>query len=534
MRPTLLVLAGLLLGCAARPPAPEPRPATVTLLYFADLHAQLEEHPELFWRGGQEEIAVAGGLARIAAAAGQVRAERPGTVLLLDAGDTLQGTGAAAWTEGAAIVGPLNALRLDAAVPGNWEVAYGVPALKRRALELEHPLVAANVFDAATGERAFRPYVVRELANGVRVGVIGFTDPDVPLRQPPGYSAGLRYAGEELLPELVREVRVEGRAHVVVLLAHVGLPKAVRLAEALRGVDVVLSSDTHERTYRPIVRGQTWIVEPGAFGSFLGRLDLTLREGRPVDKRWELIELRADRHPEDPRVRAAVDRALGPHRERLERIVGETSAPLYRYAVAETRLDQVLADALREAAGAEIALSNGFRFGFPVPAGPIREADLWTAYPTVTRLKVGTVTGRQLREFWERELENVYASDPARLFGGWLPRPSGMSLTFAAKAPAGQRLREIKVGGRPLEDERRYRIVACEREGDAESTLCRIPDVADAQVLDLDAHEAVRRYLARHRPLAAPRGGRVVAVDQPAVVRSQFLEPEPGPAGDPN
>ncbi|HYG33224.1 MAG TPA: bifunctional metallophosphatase/5'-nucleotidase, partial [Clostridia bacterium] len=170
--------------------ADAPQPAReVTLLYIADLHAQLEEHPELFWNSGKEELVPAGGLARVAAAVNSIRKEKPGQVLFLDAGDTLQGSGPAAWSEGAALVQPLNALRLDLALPGNWEVVYGIPALQRRVAELNYPMLAANVLEADTGKPSFSRFSVREI-NGVRIGFFGYTDPDVPRRQPPGYSKG--------------------------------------------------------------------------------------------------------------------------------------------------------------------------------------------------------------------------------------------------------------------------------------------------------------------------------------------------------
>jgi 2',3'-cyclic-nucleotide 2'-phosphodiesterase (5'-nucleotidase family) len=517
-----------LLGAGAA--SADDRPRTVTLAYIADLHGQLEAHPELFWHGEADELTTAGGVARIATAVRRIRAERPGQVLFLDAGDTIQGSAAAAWTEGRAVVPAVNAIGLDLALPGNWEVVYGKAAMLDRARETRHPWIAANVRDEATGERVFAPYAVKEV-NGVRVAVIGFTDPDVPERQPPTYSRGLRFEPADILPGLIAEVRSTERPDLVVLLTHVGLPKAVVLAERLEGVDIVLSGDTHERTYRPIVRGDTWVVEPGGFGSFLGRLDVTVAGGKVVDRRWELIELRADRFAEAGDVKAVVDRTLAPLRDRLDRVIGETPVPLVRYDVVETNLDAMLSDALREATGAEIALSNGFRFAAPTLAGPIRERDLWDWYPITTRLKTGRVTGRQVRAFWERELENVFGADPARLFGGWVPRPSGLSLRFEAHAPKGRRVREIRVGGRPLEDDRVYTIVACEREGDAPDKVCRIPDVADAKVLDVDAHEAVRRYLAGHRPLAPPAGGRVVADDLPPRVRSQVLGPARPAAG---
>lgn len=496
--------------------------AQVTVLYVADLHAQLREHPELFWNGGRERTELAGGFARVAAAIAQIRAERGGEVLVLDAGDTIQGSGAAALTEGRALVEPLNLLGLDAAIPGNWEVVYGAKALRARAGELNYPLFAANLRDSATGNRVFPPRFVKEVA-GVKVAVVGYTDPDVPLRQPPGYSAGLRYDTDAELQTLVKDAREQDGADVVLLMSHIGLAKAVDLAGKVKGVDAHLSGDTHERTYEPIEQSGSWVVEPGAFGSFLGRLDLWVEDGRVVDRRWELIELTASRFPEDPTVKAAVEKALAPLDARLGSVVGQTTAQLARYAVVENPLDNLLADAIRAAGGTQIALSNGFRFGTPWLPGPVTEADLWNVYPIVNLLKTGKVKGSQLRAFFEQELENVFAKEPARRFGGWLPRPSGLTLEFNAFAEKGKRIVSLQVGGQPVRDDETYTVTACEREGDAPDTLCRIPHVQDARVLDVDAHEAVRRYLKAAPRMSGELDGRAVGLDLPRVLRTQQL-----------
>jgi sulfur-oxidizing protein SoxB len=520
----------LLVGACAlrehRPEATVPQtsePEQVTVLFVADLHAQLLAHPELFWKDGLERVEEAGGFARVAAAVQQIREERGGKVLVIDGGDTLQGSGAAALTEGAALVEPLNALGIDAALPGNWEVVFGGKVLRERAEALDYPLFASNLRDAGNGERLFPPHLIKEIA-GVRIALVGFTDPDVPRRQPPSYSEGLRYDDAEALPALVKEVREVEKADVVLLVSHIGLAKAVGLAEGMSGVDVHLSSDTHERTYEPIETRGGWVVEPGAFGSFLGRLDVWVDDGKIVDKRWELIELTASAYPEDPKVAALVQKAVEPHAAQLTREVGHLDVTLARYAVVENPLDNLLSNAIREAGGTEIALSNGFRFGTPLLPGPIREADLWNMFPVNNRLKTGKVTGRQLRAFWEQELENVFARDPAARFGGWLPRPAGMKLRFRANAPKGQRLLSLEVNGAPVEDDRVYSVTACEREGDADGMVCRIPDVQDPQVLEIDAHEAVRRYLARNPNIDEGLEGRAVAEDLPRILRTQQLD----------
>lgn len=523
---SLLVLAAVavLAGCGATLAGKGATPAErdrreVSLVFVADLHAQLEAHPELFFRDGEERIEEAGGFARVAAAVAQIRRERPGKVLVLDGGDTLQGSAEAAMTEGRAVVAALNGIGFDVGVPGNWEVVYGPAVLRERAAEIQHPLLAANVRDQATGERLFRPWLIRDVG-GVKIGVVGFTDPDVPRRQPPAYSEGLTYEGAEELPRLVEEVRAAG-AEVVVLLSHIGLSKAVALTDHVPGVDLHLSADTHERTYEPIDRDGVWVVEPGAFGSFLGRLDLVVENGKIVNKSWELVELTASRFPEDPQVKALVDEAVAPFRAKLDAEVGTTKVELARYAVVETNLDNLLADALREATGTQIALSNGFRFGTPVLPGSIQERHLWGFYPISTPLLTAKVTGKQLRAFWEQEIENAFATDASRRFGGWLPRPSGMTVRFEAKAPFGERVREIRVGGEPLDEGRLYTVTACRREGDAPDMACRIPRALDVVELDFDAHEAVRRYLARHPEVLPSLEGRVVGADLPPILRSQ-------------
>ena len=512
-------------ACASTPIHGPAETQTVTLLFAADLHAQLEPHPELFWRAGQpERITLAGGFARLAAAIAEFRATRPGQVLAIDGGDTFQGSGVAAHTKGQAVIGPLTRIGFDVAVPGNWEVVYGADAMRSLTNALPWPTLAANVFDGA-GERVFAPARIFR-RGGVAIGVVGYTDPDVPLRQPPSYSAGLRFGGPEELSALAHSLRREG-ADVVILVSHIGLSRAVALTSQLSGFDLHLSADTHERTYHPIDVGGVWVVEPGAFGSFLGELVIEVRDGQLVDKRWQLHELTERAFPrEDPATHAAVEDALAPWRAALGAELGSFGATFTRYEVIETSLDLLLADALRAATGTDIALSNGFRFGTPIMPGPVREADLWNMYPVVTRLKTGKVTGQQLLDFWEREIENALSPEPLARFGGWLPRPSGMRVVFSAKAPKGHRVTSLEVAGAPVDKDRVYTLTACEREGERPDVLCRIPGVVDPVVHEIDAHEAVRRYLLAHPEVSPPKGGRVMASDLARPMRSQAFELE--------
>lgn len=525
---TIAMLAASNLLAAPDAGGDAPRPGErrrVSLVYINDVHAQLEPHPELFWSedAGDEFVRGVGGVSRIATVVKHIRESRPDGVLFIDGGDTIQGSGPAAWTQGRVVVEPMNALGLDLAIPGNWSVAYGADAWRARAREFNHPVVAANMFDASTGEALFEPYVIEE-RNGVRLGVIGFTEPDIPTRQPPHMSEGLFFRGAEVLQPLVDELRGRQGVEVVVLATHIGLPKAIHLADTLRGVDVVLSADTHERTYDPIVRGETWVVEAGAFGSFVGTLDLIVDgRGRVVDRAWRLIELRPELFPEDPAVKGVVERALAPHRARMGRVIGYTDVWLARYEVLNTPLDNVIAAAIREATGADVALSNGFRFAPPTAPGPITEADLWNWLPMRLQLKTGQATGAQLRRYWERELENVFSEDPTRLFGGWMPRSAGMAVEVTTRAPAGQRLGQVLIDNEPVEPERAYTLAAGDRKGAPADSVHRVEGCRFIQPLSLTTHDAVERYLRLHSPVRSPGQMNVRCRDCSGVLRSQIL-----------
>ncbi|WP_153556258.1 bifunctional metallophosphatase/5'-nucleotidase [Roseimaritima sediminicola] len=496
-----------------------------SIAYFNDIHGQLEPHPELFWDGNRDAQRVhrAGGLSRMATALKQLEAERPHGMLRIDGGDTFQGSGPGAWTQGEVMVRPLNALDLDVAVPGNWSVAYGADQLRHLATQLNYPLIAANMFDADTGARTFAPYLVREV-NGVRIGLLGFTDPDVPSRQPPHMSAGLTFQATSVLQPLVDRLRNQEQVDVVILITHIGLHKAVPLAKQLRGVDFSLSSDTHERTYEPIEVEDTWVVEAGAFASLLGVLDVVVEDGQIVERQWKLHELREERFAEDPQVKQIVDEVLAPHRERMNHQIGHTDIWLERYNVMSTSMDRLIADAIKESAGTDIGLSNGYRFSPPTAPGPITEQDLWNWLPTVMPLKVGRAQGHQLAEYWESEFENVFSDDPERLYGGWLARPStNMAVEFDSTAAAGERLRSLKVDGVPLDPSRWYSVAAGARKGQPEHQIHRLKQCRVDGIRSLSTHDAVRRYLASTKTIAQDSEPPLRCVVRPDILRSQFL-----------
>jgi 2',3'-cyclic-nucleotide 2'-phosphodiesterase (5'-nucleotidase family) len=502
-------------------PAAHARPARrVTLLHMADTHAQLETHPD-YLPGEQPEIQQMGGFARLKTAIDRERAGAPAATFLVDSGDAVQGSGPAAWSQGAVVVEPLNALGLDAFVPGNWEVVYGPARFRELMGMLKASVIAYNFHETKSGARLFPPAVTLE-KDGVRVAFIGIADPTTTVRQPPAQVEGLDSTRMEGLRDFVIATRQKERADLVVIVSHSGLTVSRQLAREIPEVDVILSGHTHERTVEPILEGKVLIVEPGAMSSFLGRLDLTLGEkGGIASHEFRLIPIRASEFPEDPTVKALVASALAPHRARMNTVVGETRHLLMRYDVLETSTDDFIADAVREISGADIGVTNGFRFGPPLPAGPITVADLWNMLPLDTRIKSGTITGRQLRDYLENELELVFSKDPWKLSGGWGPRAAGMAVVFTATNPPGKRVVSLKVAGREVKDDDRLTLGGCEREGEPMEMICRLRGAAEPRIVAPSVHDALLSYLRRHPVIDVRRAGRAVATDLPARVFSQ-------------
>ena len=495
-------------------------PRHVTFLHIADTHAQLETHPE-YLPGQTPELQSMGGYARLKTAIDRERAAAKGAVFVADGGDTFQGSGPAAWSEGEVVLGPLNALGLDVCVPGNWEVVYGPSRFRDLMKRVSCTVTAYNFHDAKTGQRLFAPEVTLE-RDGVRVTFVGITDPTTTRRQPPDEVVGLDSTRMDGLRDFVKSVRTSERSDLVVAVTHTGLSVSRQLAREIPELDVVLSGHTHERTEHAILEGKVIVVEPGSMGSFLGRLDVTLGEtGGVAGFEFALLPIRAADYPEDPAVKKLVDAALAPYRARADEVVGKTETTLLRYDVLESTTDDFVTDAVREVGGADIGFSNGFRYAPPLPAGPITEGDLWKILPLDARMKKAWVTGKELRTYLESELELVFSPDPWKLSGGWGPRASGMEMTFAARAPNGSRLRAVSVQGKPIADDAKYSLAGCERAGEPLDVVCRMKNTHDPVVLPMTVHEALRKYLVKHPVIAPKRDGRARAVDLPPVIFSQ-------------
>lgn len=465
---------------------------TLTILQINDLHGYIEPHAEIIRQGADVEFRTLGGLSRIAALYRQVRNETGGAVLALDNGDTFHGTYVAVQSKGHALAPMMNALALDA-MTVHWEFAYGPKGFKELADTLNYPVLAINVFDKVTGELVFAPYRIVERA-ALKIGVIGLACPIVDKTMPPAFSEGIRFTlGREELPGWIDRVRQTEHVDLVVVLSHLGFPQDVKLAREVNGIDVLVSGHTHNRMHEPVVENGAIIFQSGCHGSFIGRLDVTVEDGKVRDYQHQLIPVDAELG-QDEEMQALVEAAARPHRALLTEVVGQTRVPLHRYAMLQTAMDDLLLDAIAAAAGVKIAFSNGWRYGAPIPPGPITVNDLWNIIPTNSPVSTVDLTGAEIATMLEENFERTFAADPYEQMGGYVKRCRGLNVYLKAENPRGHRIDRLFAEGALVEPERLYRCAFVTTQG------VPVKFGRNRTNLDVRAVDALRAWLADHVP----------------------------------
>jgi S-sulfosulfanyl-L-cysteine sulfohydrolase len=415
-----------------------------------------------------------GGYAHLATLVKRIRAERAGRTLLLDGGDTLQGSATALWSRGEDMVRASNLLGVEVMTP-HWEFTYGLERVRelfgdreRRGL-FAGAFIAHNVSEVGWGDPVFPPFALREVG-GVRVAVIGQAFPYTPVAHPrrfvPDLTFGIR---EDDVQRLVNELRDTRRADLVVLLSHNGITADLKLAARVNGLDVVLGGHTHDALPAPIVVGRTLVVNSGSHGKFLSRLDLDVRGARVAAYRYRLLPVLARDLPADPEMARLIDAIRAPHEAKLGEALAVSEARLWRRGNFNGTFDEVILDALLKRADAEVAFSPGFRWGITVvPGQTITLEDVFThtalTYPNTW---ARDMTGAEILRVMEDVADNLFHRDPYYRQGGDMVRVGGLTYTIDPAAVHGRRIRDVHVGGKALEPGRRYRATGWASLGEA-------------------------------------------------------------------
>jgi sulfur-oxidizing protein SoxB len=507
----------------------------ITILQSTDVHCQVHPHDELFWENNQAVFRKTGGYAEMSTYFKQARKKNPNT-FIVDTGDMFQGSELSVKTTGEAIVPILNSMQYDLYLPGNWEVIYYKEKMQTLLGSLSAPKVCANMYhdkgNGQKGELIFHPYKIWNVA-GVKIGFIGYTDPLVPMRQSPNYSKGIIYTKpEDNLEHYIEVLRKHEKCTYVILLSHLGLSQQIALAnsEVCKGVDMIFGGDTHERVREPIVCKYAKVVEPGAFGSFVGRLDLDIQNGKVVKESYTLDEISPKNLRADKDVQAIIHANEKPFKDEIYKVVGYSTLPLYRYFVVENTIDTMVLDALKwRLPEIDIVLSNGFRFCPPRTTPdhtgniPITNGFIFDMLPVDSTVRTGAITGSQIMDWLEKELNNVFAKDASKRFGGWVVKFKGMMVTFKAFEELGKRVQSVEVAGKPLQMDKLYTIAACERDGDPDDMLCRIRNVKNPQNTPHTLHSTMLSYLAANSPVTPTPPLNAKVLDAPQTLLTQVF-----------
>jgi S-sulfosulfanyl-L-cysteine sulfohydrolase len=405
-----------------------------------------------------------GGYAHVATLVKRARAERPDKTILLDGGDTLQGSATALWTRGEDMVRVMNELGVEIFTP-HWEFTYGIDRVKELFGDRESrglfkgDFVCHNCKELNWDEPVFRPYTIRE-AGGVKVGVIGQGFPYVPISHPQRFVPNLTFGIQEAQAQrLVNELRQDRKVDCVVVLSHNGISADLKMAARVQGIDVILGGHTHDGLPRPILVGKTLVVNSGAHGKFLSRLDLDVRSGAVTGYRYKLIPVLSTHVPEDPDMARLIREIRAPWEARLGEPLAVSETLLYRRGNFNGSFDEVVLDALLKRADAQVAFSPGFRWGVTiVPGQTITLEDVYThtglTYPNTT---LRDFTGAEIRQVMEDVADNLFNQDPYLRQGGDMVRVGGLTYTIEPNKPMGRRISDIRVGGKVISPERRYR-----------------------------------------------------------------------------
>ena len=401
-----------------------------------------------------------GGLDRIATLVHAIRADRGADkVLLLDGGDTWQGSWTALQTKAADMVRCMGLLKPDA-MTGHFEFTYGQDRLKDLTDKQAFPFLASNVLDE--WKEPIFPTTQMFERGGVKIAVLGQAFPFTPIANPrwlmPDWSFGIQ---EDLLRRNVAAARAQG-AGLVVLLSHNGFDVDYKLAGRVAGIDVILSGHTHDALPRPIQVGTCLIIASGCHGKFLSRIDLDVQSGKLVGWRYKLIPVLADAIAPDPDMQVAITDVRKPYEAELGRVLARTEGLLFRRGNVNGSFDDVICAAMLEQQDCEIALSPGFRWGPSLlPGQDITAEDVYAAtaitYPACYRT---TMTGARLHDVLEDVADNLFNPDPYYQQGGDMVRVGGIGYRFDPEAAIGKRITEMVhlARGTPIDPAHSYKV----------------------------------------------------------------------------
>ena len=405
-----------------------------------------------------------GGFAHLATLVKQVRANRP-HALLLDGGDTWQGSATALWTNGQDMVDACKLLGVNLMTP-HWEFTLGADRVKEivdKDFAGKIEFLAQNVQTADFEDQVFKPYTLREM-NGVPVAVIGQAFPYTPIANPrhmvPDWTFGIK---DDHMQKMVDEARSKG-AQVVVVLSHNGMDVDIKMASRVTGIDAIMGGHTHDGVPAPVIvtnaGGKTLVTNAGSNSKFLGVLDFDVQGGKVRDFRYKLMPVFANLLPADAEMAAYIDKVRAPYEGKLQEKLAISEGLLYRRGNFNGSWDQLIVDGLMAVKGAEIAFSPGFRWGTTILPGQAITRDhlmdqIAITYPSTT---LSNMTGATIKTVLEDVCDNLFNPDPYYQQGGDMVRVGGLQYTCDPLASSGNRISNMRLNGKPIDASKTYKV----------------------------------------------------------------------------
>ncbi|MDP3945311.1 MAG: bifunctional metallophosphatase/5'-nucleotidase [Lutibacter sp.] len=459
----------------------------LSIAYLNDVHGYLEPHPELFYKGGDEIVKVAGGYAQIASIIKEIRNTNHNT-LVFDGGDTFHGSLPVVQSRGEALIPILNSLGFSAMV-GHWDFAYGPEQLKKLASELNYPVLGINVYNE-DDTLFLPPYVIAEVED-LKIAIIGICSNIIDKTMPKRFSEGLKITdGSKELPIMVQRVKEEG-ADLIILLSHNGFSQDMELLSKVANIDICLSAHTHNRLYEAIKINDTLIIQCGCHGSFLGHLKLTVKQKKIVDFSYNLITVDTSIKP-DEAVKNLVTDIMQPYQYLKQEVLGKTENILHRYNTVESSMDNLLLAAIKSISNADLAFSNGWRYGVPIDAGPITKWDLFNIIPMNPVVSTVELKGEEIVQMLEENLERTFSKEPMKQMGGYVKRCLGLNVKMRIENPKGHRIQQIFIGEDLIQKEKTYSAAFVTSQGVPEKLGQNRQDMA------VNAVEAMVLYLIKN------------------------------------
>jgi len=412
----------------------------IRILYLNDFHGFAESYKPL---GSKEML---GGIPYLAAKVNVLRKEKPS--LLLSAGDMMQGNAWANLFQGESVIELMNAMHFDAMVVGNHEFDFGQEILKKRISEAAFPVLGGNV----VGTGLLKPYVIKELS-GIKIAILGVTTEDTPVSTHPRNIYGLKFLPPaDTVINYLREL--ENKVDLILILSHIGYQADRALAEQVKGIDVIVGGHSHTRVDKPSIVGKTIIVQAWEHGKVLGVLDLTLDNRKIVKVEGHLEEIRPEIGKEDRDVLAVVQKYKKKVDAVLSGRVGETEVDLDGENVrkAETNLGDLIADIMRQASGADMAIVNGGDIRTSIKKGEIKVKDVYSVLPFNDYIVAIRLTGREIKEALEHGVSAIEREE------GRFPQVSGLMFTYSPSANPDSRVNEVIISGKPLDPDKEYSV----------------------------------------------------------------------------